>query len=442
MDHLWLRFKKQDAQIELRQCLDEGKNCDGIRTEFDRIQALEASAECIHEEVARFIAACTDLPGRSDYPYVEPSELEEIFAKSGAPPQRDWDDQIGERVLGAWIGRCCGCLLGKPVEGWRRSQIHEFLEKSRQYPLENYIHSGGGIEHPDPIAAGDLPFIDRVTGMPEDDDLNYTVCALSIFEKHGRGFQPEDVANHWLGNLPILHTCTAERVAYKNLVNNINPPESAIKGNPYREWIGAQIRADFWGYVSPGHPRQAAEFAWRDACVSHVKNGIYGEMWVAAMVSWALVCDDVREAIEVGMTCIPKTSRLFEALQRQLRNRDLLPSVGAAVEDVRARWNEHDPYDWCHTISNAEIVALALLWGGGDFGRTVCLAVDAGFDTDCNGATSGSALGALLGADRIPTSWREPLRDTLHTGMAGFERVSICELAGRTVDLIKREGRE
>src|SRR5438045_415981 len=142
--------------------------------------------------------------------------------------------------------------------------------------------------------------------MPEDDDLNYTVCGLAIVEKYGREFTPENVAEFWLQNLPLLHTCTAERVAYKNFTNNIMPPDSAIHRNPYREWIGAQIRADFWGYINPGDPQAAAEMASRDACVSHVKNGVSGEMWVAAMVAAAFTTDDINEIIEAGLAQIPQ----------------------------------------------------------------------------------------------------------------------------------------
>jgi len=80
--------------------------------------------------------------------------------------------------------------------------------------------------------------------MPEDDDTNYTLLALKLVEQYGRDFTPDDVAESWLMNLPLLHVCTAERVAYINLAQSLYPPQSASYRNPYREWIGAQIRGD------------------------------------------------------------------------------------------------------------------------------------------------------------------------------------------------------
>lgn len=115
-----------------------------------------------------------------------------------------------------------------------------------------------------------------------DDDTNYTVLSQIIVECRGREFTPYDVAGTWLSaQLRDAH-CTAEKVAYINLINGYFPPDSAMYKNPYREWIGAQIRGDYFGYINPGNPEKAAEMAFKDACVSHTKNGIYGEMFVAA----------------------------------------------------------------------------------------------------------------------------------------------------------------
>ena len=129
-----------------------------------------------------------------------------------------------------------------------------------QYPLSDYLRSDAPEEI---LARHNIPrvrvYIDRVSHMPEDDDLNYTVTALAVFKQYGSTFSPEDVATFWMRNLPILHTFTAERVAYRNFSEMIAPPGSTRHRNPFREWIGAQIRADFWGYVAPGNPQFAAE---------------------------------------------------------------------------------------------------------------------------------------------------------------------------------------
>ena len=114
--------------------------------------------------------------------------------------------------------------------------------------------------------------------MPEDDDMNYPMLNLMVAEKYGPEFAPWDVLQEWLVNLPVLQVFTAERMAYYNALRQLEPPHTARFQNPYREWIGAQIRADLWGWICPGNPGLAAELAYRDAAVSHVKNGIWRDL--------------------------------------------------------------------------------------------------------------------------------------------------------------------
>ncbi len=92
----------------------------------------------------------------------------------------------------------------------------------------------------------------------------------------------------------------------------------------------------------------------------------------------------------------------------------------------------------CHTISNAQIVVLGLLWGEDEFEKSICRAVQACFDTDCNGATVGSIIGMMLGAKRLPEKWIKPLNNKLETGLAGYNLVEIDRLAEEGFDLYKR----
>lgn len=427
-------------RAETLQCEQEGRDISSLKSLVESILSVDETNEQFQEKVQSFFLSVSSMPISNIKDEQEPNDFENIIQSKEIFANNNTIQNIEDKIYGAWMGRCCGCLLGKPIEGWKRLQIESYLKETSQFPLSFYISRDC---HHDIQERYRLPqkscFIEEVHSMPEDDDLNYTVVGLGIYEKWGSNFTSENVADYWLENLPILSTCTAERIAYKNFVNGIYPPKSASWMNPFREWIGAQIRADFWGYINPGNPLKAAEFAWRDARVSHVKNGIYGEMWVSAMIALAFILDDAEKIISKSLEFIPSTSRLYSAIQTQLRNRRELPNAQLAIDDIHERWNENNPHDWCHTISNAEIVAMALLWGENDFQKTITLATSSAFDTDCNSATCGSIIGAMIGEKSIPTKWKNPINDTLESGVRGYSKTNISSLANKTVQLIKNK---
>ena len=109
-----------------------------------------------------------------------------------------------------------------------------------------------------------------------------------------------------------------------------------------------------------------------------------------------------------------------------------------AIERIHNRWDEKFSHDWCHTISNAEIVTMGLLWSEGNYEKGICRAVEACFDTDCNGATVGSIMGMVIGAKKIPPKWIKPLNDTLETGVKGYNFVKISDMAKKTIELYKK----
>jgi hypothetical protein len=443
MDRTWLRITDTDLRTERAQLTEEGRDLSSLAEEFDSLDkpgieddpALTLRAQALLDAAQRLplLAAC---------PHREPSDLAGIRRERPAGPRklpsRLSDDTLFDRIHGAWLGRCAGCLLGKPIEGMRSSTLWPYLKELGKYPLRDYFRGDepAGIMK----AHGVRPegtYIEQVTGMPEDDDTNYTTIGFAILKRHGKGFTPENVAEFWMREVPILHTCTAERIAYRNLALAMLPPQSATFRNPYREWIGAQIRADFFGYAAPGEPERAAEYAWRDACISHVKNGIYGEMWVAAMLAAAPLTRDVTEVIRIGLSEIPVRSRLAEGLLDVMAWRQEGVGFEEAIARIHRRWDEKNAHQWCHTISNAQIVAMGLLWSEGDFETAICRAVQACFDTDCNGATVGSVMGMMLGAKALPAKWIAPLRDSLATGVAGYHSVRISEIARAGFEVMK-----
>jgi ADP-ribosylglycohydrolase len=441
-NQLWNQVSRQDLAIERAQCVEEGRDISSIQTELDALESADFADPTVQARACALLDRGQELPMARGYVYREPSDLESIRAERPTPVQlpevRLDDAALLGKALGGWQGRASGCLLGAAVEGRRSWQIERYLKSQGRWPLTDYFSSKS-----DPIVAKECGFgfgravwKESILAMVEDDDTNYTVLGLRLLQSHGSAFTPDDVARSWLENLPYTHVCTAERVAYRNFIQCIAPPDSSRWRNPYREWIGAQIRADAFGYASPARPGQAAELAWRDACISHVKNGIYGEMWVAAMLAAAYASDDLRTVIRAGLAQVPARSRLTEAVERLLALHAAGADQGAALAHLRSRWSEDDPHHWCHTISNAEIVAIALLWGNMDFGATICAAVTPGFDTDCNAATAGSVLGVMLGAAALPSAWIAPMHDTLLTGVAGFHRVSLTEMARATVAAI------
>jgi len=177
--------------------------------------------------------------------YHEPASLEEIKAARPNGPRRLpynlSDEQLYDKMLGAWLGRGAGCILGIPVEGWSRERIKEWaLKLGQSYPLDDYWKDvpEERMHYVEPIENFLKGKIDHIG---PDDDLAYTVLGLVILEEAGIDFTAEDVGRLWVKYLPIA--CTAERIALENLRKGLKPPETALRGNPFMEWIGARIYA-------------------------------------------------------------------------------------------------------------------------------------------------------------------------------------------------------
>ena len=452
-------------EYEFVQSKQEGKDPQAV-------EALRPAFLAAGEDAAKLQVVWVQLmalPIGKDFPFAEPSDLPGIRAQRPAATRQValpyGDDVLYDRMYGAWLGRAAGCALGKPVECFMGS--HNSLsskERVRQYltaigpsewPLNNYIPAHSPAEDKTGKVGCPLSTREKIAFMESDDDIRYTVIGQKVFTDFGPQFTTYDVMRLWINHLPYGWVCTAETQAYRNFVNryykhmqawgpktsaqwdqDVDWTWNATHMNSYREWIGAQIRADHFGYAAPGNMELAAEFAWRDARLSHVKNGIYGEMFVAAMIAAAFVMDDPHAIIEAGLAEIPATSRLYAEMRQTIaicRKYQCNPASFQPVLDEIYSLLGH--YHEVHTNNNAALVVASLLLGGHDLEKVITIAVMGGWDTDCNGATAGSILGAMVGAKRLPAKWIAPLHDTLNSQIIDYHPIAISECAKRSVSI-------
>ena len=336
--------------------------------------------------------------------------------------------------LGAWLGRAVGCLLGKPVEKVQREGIRSILQSSKRWPLREYFTAQGVpaevlVKHPWNKASAGTCLQENINGMPEDDDMNYPLIALLSLEAFGRDFNTDHIADQWLKLLPAGRVFTAERIVYRNLLDGIAPMQVGSINNPFKEWIGALIRTDVYGWINPAQPKLAAQMAYRDAILSHRRNGLYGASMSAAMCAVAMVSKDVNEVIDAGIAVLPPASQIFAACTyaRELGNSDL--DYEHALDKL---YEYFDGMHWVHTINNAASGIMALARSKGEFTQAITLTVMGGWDTDSIGATVGSICGAMVGAQKIPEQWSKPIDDRLTSSIPGCNNLKLSELAART----------
>jgi len=401
--------------------------------------AVRASIEAGTPEVMeRQLDALRTVRRDPAWPYDEPSDAGAVLAALGdaRPAIPAVTDGLPDRLRGAWLGRAVGNTLGKPVEGLTRRQVETYLRAAGSWPLDGYLPLLEPLPPDVPALHPSAPAAarGRFTDVPRDDDIDWTILNLHVLERYGWEFTTDDILREWLDRMPFTQTYTAERAAYRNALHGLQPPATATVRNPYREWIGALIRADAFGYVCPGDPAAAARLAFRDARLSHVANGLYGELWAAALVAASLDATSIDEALTAALGVVPSRSRLAEVLRRVTALREEGLDAPAALDRLDA---ELGAYPWVHTLNNAAVIAVALLWGETFLGA-VGIAVAAGRDTDSTAATVGSVHGALKGSAAIPSHLLPSSPVRIRSAVRDFDRVAVDELVERTLALTAR----
>ena len=425
---------------ELRQAREEQKDVDDVERRWFAAGGAPApgrgaSQKPVPDELRALALELLDELESIPRPLAaeEPDDFDEILAQAD-PAAAATPVDLPERIAGAWLGRAAGCVLGKPVENIPREGIRAIAEATGNWPVAGWFTAEGlpgevSERWPWNRASRPTSLAENIDGIPEDDDLNFTMLGVALLERCGTGFDALDVAKIWLDLLPPGRIFTAERVAMRNLLEAYLPPQTATRRNPFREWIGARLRMDAYGWAAPGDPRAAARMAWEDARVSHTANGVYAAMFMAAAHAASLSKSSAAACADIGLSVVPAHSRLAESL----RTTRELARERPWEEIVDALYARYGHYHWVHAINNTALTAAALYAFDGDFSGGICAVVQGGLDTDTNGAAVGSILGALVGVAGIDERWSAPLGGRFESSLPGFDGIGIDELVQRTL---------
>ncbi len=308
-----------------------------------------------------------------------------------------------DKVLGCWMGKNIGGTLGAPFE-WRR-QVNDVSFYTQDL-------------HGDPLP---------------NDDLDIQLLWLVALEEMGVDLDANLLAEYWC--IYVTPHWAEYGTAKNNMRMGLLPPLSGSFHNEYKDSCGAFIRSEIWACIAPGCPEIAARYAYQDSILDHGNGeGAFAEVFCAALESAAFVQNDLRQLIEIGLSYIPADCAVAGAARaalaafdegiswlaardqmlREFRGSSHAGAPELTAPDDREKGFHEGQRGW-DVPSNIGMLVLALLYGGGDFGKTVCTAVNCGEDTDCTAATAGSIFGILRGYKAIPQRWIDPIGRKIKT---------------------------
>lgn len=308
------------------------------------------------------------------------------------------EQELHDKIKGGWAGQTIGVVYGAPVEfKYQGSLIDEYQ-----------------------VIPWDAHYVkywwDKKPGLFDDiyTDLNF----VDAFERFGLDVSSDTLALNWAGT--EYHLAHANQASRYNILNGIMPPASGHwKNNPHADDLDFQIESDFIGLMAPGMVNTATEIADRVGHIMNSGDGWYGGVFVSALYSLAFISDDVHFIVENAAKTIPEGTEFYNCISDVIRwYREYPDDWKATWFEILKKWNKDRGCPKGVYLSfnidakiNSAYVALGLLYGNGDFTRSIDITTRCGQDADCNPATVGGVLGVMHGYSGIPAFWLDPLKE-------------------------------
>ncbi len=339
-------------------------------------------------------------------------------------------EKLADKIKGGWAGQTIGCTYGGPTE---------FQWNGKTIPDSHVIEwNDNSIKW----------FYDNQPGLYDDVYMDLTF--LDVFDRLGLDAPVDSFAMAFArAPYPLWH---ANQAARYNILQGIMPPASGHwKNNPHADDIDYQIEADYSGLMCPGMPNSASRISDKIGHIMNYGNGWYGGVYVGAMYALAFIHDDLATIINEALKVIPKKSSFHECMADIIRWHAAYPDDWKKTwQECQQKWNEEigcpEGVSSAFNIDaqiNCAYILIGLLYGNGDFERTMDIATRCGQDSDCNPASACGILGTLIGYNRIPEKWKRSLREVENRNFA-YTQLSLLQVYEKSLDqalqMIRRNG--
>lgn len=306
--------------------------------------------------------------------------------------------QLKNKIMGGWAGQTIGVTFGGPYEFQFNGTFIGDYQPLKWYDgyIKNTMINNPGLY----------------------DDLYMDLTFVDVFEKYGLDAPVDSFANAFAhAGYALWHANQAGRY---NVLNGIKSPQTGHwKNNPHADCIDYQIEADFAGLMSPGMPNAASRISDKIGHIMNYGDGWYGGVYVGAIYALAFTSNDINYIVTEALKTIPKGSEFYQCIADVISSYKKYPTDWKQTWlGVQRRWADDVgcpegvfvPFNIDAKV-NAAYVVIGLLYGAGDFTKTLEITTRCGQDADCNPSSAGGILGTVLGYDRIPAYWKMGLKE-------------------------------
>ena len=339
-------------------------------------------------------------------------------------------DELKDKIKGGWAGQTIGVTFGGPYE---------------------FRFSGSFIQDYQPLVWYEGYLKKTMLQNPGlYDDLYMDLTFVDVFEKYGFDAPVDSFANAFArAGYMLWH---ANQAARYNILNGIRAPASGHwKNNPHADDIDYQIEADYAGLMSPAMPNTASTISDKIGHIMNSGDGWYGGVFIGAMYSLAFTSKDIHFIVTEALKTIPQNTRFYKCIADVIRWQKQYPNDWHQNWlQIQKKWSSDiacpdgvfAPFNIDATINSAYVV-LGLLYGNGDFSKTLEVSTRAGQDADCNPSSAGGILGTILGYKNIPAFWKSGLMEVEDIDFK-YTTISLNKVYtisfNHALEMIKRNG--